>query len=228
MTPLANESQPAAGPQRIITDWRRFVCGLWRLKQGDISAAYCADIFPKLKVFVHEGRSYANCGNLFSGAIHMTASCYPLIPPDEYQGPSRVQYSYEGEEGLFKGKPFRLGPKVLFVSSDPKIGEWTQLFRVLYADGGMFASGVTYAEFLSDRLKPESVNERLAQAEELFLCHSMAMPKSQDEMCRLLEGECVVLPKQQLELAFWLPSFHDLCPALVALDPSYRKGRPCP
>ena len=42
--------------------WRRFSSGLWRVPEGDIAAAYCADTFPKIKVFTHEGRLFTNCG----------------------------------------------------------------------------------------------------------------------------------------------------------------------
>lgn len=186
---------------RIVTDWKRFPCGLWRLKRGDISAAYCADTFPKLKVFVHEGKSFTNCGNLFSGPIQTTATCYPLIPFDKYQGPDKVQYSYEGEEGHFLGKRFRLGKKVLFTASDPTVDEWTRLLRILYADGGMFAHGVTYAEFLSERHPPRSPNERVAHAAELGLCESSHMPETQDAMRIFIDLDLTPKPISQFEFA---------------------------
>src|ERR1041385_1103282 len=51
---------------RIVAHWKRFACGLWRLPEGDISAAYCADTFPRLKAFPHEGRLYMTGGTLSS------------------------------------------------------------------------------------------------------------------------------------------------------------------
>jgi hypothetical protein len=51
-----------AFPKRVVAHWQRFSSGLWRVSEGDIQAAYCADTFPKVKVFMHEGRLFANCG----------------------------------------------------------------------------------------------------------------------------------------------------------------------
>ena len=191
-------------PQRIVAHWRRFACGLWRLPEGDISAAYCADTFPKLKAFVHEGRLYTNCGSLFSTVMQSFVTAYPLIPPDEYTGPEKVHYSYEGKEGTYKGERWRLGPKVIFESSDPEVEEWISLLRVLYADGGMFAHGVTYREFLTERLSSKSWNQTEAHAAEIALCDSGGMPQTQEEM-KLLLGDSVVplaAPQPQLELVF--------------------------
>jgi hypothetical protein len=132
---------------RVVTDWRRFADGLWRLPRGDISAAYCADVFRKLKVFTHEGHLFMNGGSHFGRVIGGVADCFPLIPPDEYRGPESVEYSYEGAMGRYQGKQWRLGSKVVFESDDPSVTEWEWILRVLYADGGHFASGVTYREF---------------------------------------------------------------------------------
>ena len=41
---------------------------------------------------------------------------YPLIHPDEYQGPDTVPYSYEGKTVNHKGKTFRLGAKTVFAA----------------------------------------------------------------------------------------------------------------
>ena len=194
----------AVSAQRITTDWRRFECGLWRMPQGDIDAAYCADIFPKLKVFTHEGRVYTNGGCGFSHFIKATANCYPLISPDEYSGPTEVPYSYEGKEGKWSGKAYRLGPLVIFEASDPSVSEWIQLYRVMFADGRMFASGVTYEGFLKERMEPESQNECEAHALEIARCLSEAMPNSQEEMGRLLGSRPAheAAPKrQQLDLS---------------------------
>lgn len=191
-------------PHRITTDWRRFTCGLWRMPEGDIDAAYCADIFPKLKVFTHEGRLYTNGGCHFSHFVKASANCYPLIPAEEYNGPTQVPYSYEGKEGRWKGKTYRLGPKVVFEANDPSVSEWIQLYRVLFAEGGMFASGITYARFLKERVKPESQNEREAQAVEIARCLREFTPNSQEEMCRSLDSdsphETELYRPQQLDL----------------------------
>ena len=45
------ESPPL--PPRVVTEWRRFSSGLWRVPEGDIHVAYSVDAFPKLKVFTH-------------------------------------------------------------------------------------------------------------------------------------------------------------------------------
>jgi hypothetical protein len=179
----------APPPERVVTNWRRFSSGLWRVPEGDISAAYCAETFPKVRVFNHEGRLYTNCGGHYSGPIHGEKDCYRLIPTDEYSGPEPRQYTYEGREAAHKGNVLRLGPKVVFVASDPTIEEWRRLLRVLYADGGMFAKGCTYSEFLANRFDPRSENGRAAHFKELAECGARAMPRTQEEMCRLLEVE---------------------------------------
>lgn len=185
---LASTEAPAL-PERIVTDWRRFSSGLWRLSEGDIQAAYCADTFPKVKVFRHTGRLFANCGGHFSEPIRAAVDCYPLIPANEYRGPEPRRYSYEGCEAAYQGEVFKLGRKVVFEASDPAVDEWRRLFRVLYADGGMFAHGVTYLEFLDQRLSPKSDNERAAHFKELAECGSGVMPRTQAEMRQLLEGD---------------------------------------
>jgi len=40
-------------PDIITADWKRFSSDLRRIPEGDIAAAYCADLFPKIKVFTH-------------------------------------------------------------------------------------------------------------------------------------------------------------------------------
>lgn len=175
-------------PPRVVTHWRRFSSGLWRVPEGDIQAAYCADTFPKVKVFTHDGRWFANCGGHFSGPVLGTMDCYPLVHADEYHGPEPRRYSYEGREATYQGEAFKLGPKVIFEASDPTVDEWRRLFRVLYADGGMFAHGVTYLEFLDQRLSPKSKNERAAHFKELAECGSGVMPRTQVEMRQLLDA----------------------------------------
>ena len=178
-----------SNPPRIVTHWRRFSNGLWRVPEGDIAAAYCADTFPKIKVFTHEGRLFTNCGCHFSKWFQAQADCYPLIPADEYRGAENVPYSHEGREAAYKGKVFKLGVKVQFVASDPTIKEWRHLMRVLYADGGYFASGCTYTEFIGNRFDPQSENGRAARFKELAECGGRVMPRTQEEMRHLLARE---------------------------------------
>src|SRR4051812_11649229 len=111
-TTTAAPAESIQTPARIITHWKRFACGLWRLPRGDIAVAYCADIFPKLKVFTHEGRLFTSAGNCFTGVVQTTSCCYALITPHEYTGPQSVRYSYEGKEGQYSGRKWRLGPKI--------------------------------------------------------------------------------------------------------------------
>lgn len=174
---------------RLVTHWRRFSNGLWRVPEGDIAAAYCADTFPKIKVFTHEGRLFTNCGCNYSKYIAAEVNCYPLVAPDDYCGAAGVPYSYEGREAAYKGKVFKLGAKVLFVASDPTLAEWRQLTRVLYADGGLFAAHCTYTEFIGNRFDPQSENGRAARFKELAECGARAMPRTQAEMSRLLARE---------------------------------------
>lgn len=173
---------------RVVTPWRRFSCGLWRLAEGDISDAYSANTIPKVKAFTHEGRLYTNGGG-HSKWLHAEVDAYPLIHPDEYQGPETTPYSYEGRTVQFKGKQFRLGAKTIFVASDPTIEEWRHQCRVLYADGGYFTSGCTYTEFVGNRFDPQSANGREARFKELAECGGRAMPRTQEEMRRLLAHE---------------------------------------
>ena len=63
------------------------------------------------------------------------------------------------------------------------------MFCVLYADGGIFAHGVTYLEFLDQLLSPTSENERAAHFKELAECGSGTMPRTQSEMRQLLEAD---------------------------------------
>jgi len=126
--------------------------------EGDIHAAYSAESFPRIAVFSHEGRLFTNCGVHFCGAVHAEADCYALIPGGEYRGPEQRQYSYEGREAAYRGEVFRLGPKVVFKTSDPTVEEWRCVRRVHDADGGMFAAGCYYLEFLAQRFMPKSEN----------------------------------------------------------------------
>ena len=188
---------------RVIVHWRRFSNGLRRVSEGDIAAAYCADTFPKISVFTHEGRLFTNCGCNYSKYLAAEVNCYPLIMPDEYRGAENVPYSYEGREAAYKGRVFKLGAKVLFVASDLTPAEWRHLARVLYAYGGYFASGCTYTEFVGNRFDPQSENGRVARFKELAECGARAMPRTQEEMRRLLAGEST-LENQPQQIDFGL------------------------
>ena len=107
---------------------------------------------------MHEGRLFTNCGMHFCEAVHAEADCYPLIADDDYRGPELGGYTYEGRDAACRGEVFRLGPKVVFKASDPTAEEWRRLLRVHYADGGMFAAGCSYLEFLAQRFMPKSEN----------------------------------------------------------------------
>jgi len=147
---LLIQSEQYVWPEKVVTDWRRFSSGLWRVAEGDISAAYCAETFPKIKVFTHEGRLFTNCGGHFSGPVPAGADCYPLIPVAEYAGPEPRRYTYEGREACYRNEVVRLGPKVAFLASDATLEEWRAVLRAMYADGGWFARQANYGSFLNE------------------------------------------------------------------------------
>lgn len=191
----------SAEPLRIVTDWRRFSCGLWRVPRGDISDAYSSDRMPTVRVFNHEGRLFTNCGCAQSRLVHTVVDAHPLIHPDGYCGPESAPYSHEGSKVVHRGKPYRLGPKVHFAASDPGVAEWQRLFRCMFAEGGMFASSCTYPEFLTGRIAPESANGQTAVAQELAACESGELPKAKKAMLDWLDdGAKPVQPAQQLGL----------------------------
>jgi len=198
-TPTHEDGQ---SPAKIVTHWRRFSSGLWRVPEGDISAAYCAESFPKIKVFSHEGKLFTNGGGHFSGPVAAGADCYLLIPANEYRGPEPRRYTYEGREACFRGEVFKLGPKVVFVATDASVEEWRQLFRVMYADGGWFARHSNYGLFLNeDSRLPLSENALSALRLELtgdLLAHS------KQEMQRFLDDTGVSEPSEKLQLALAL------------------------
>src|SRR5271156_3302825 len=67
--------------ERIVTGWRRFSSGLWRVPEGDIAAAYCGDQFPKLKTFIEGGKPFTTMGMAFLD-VGMEATCHPLLPAE--------------------------------------------------------------------------------------------------------------------------------------------------
>jgi hypothetical protein len=197
-----NMDAPMPSPGRIVTHWRRFSMGLWRVPEGDIAAAYSASSLPKVSVFTHEGRLYTNGGCNCSKWLHAEVNGYPLIVADEYRGAESVPYSYEGHEVAYRGKVFRLGAKILFVASDPTVEEWRQSARVIYGEGGIFAADCSYTEFLGNRFDPQSENGRAARFKELAECGARPMPRTQDEMLRLLAHETGAINQpQQIDFA---------------------------
>lgn len=187
--------------ERIITHWRRFSSGLWRVPPGDIAEAYCADTFPKIKVFTHAGRWFTNCGNCHSKLICSEVNGYPLIPADEYAGPTVVPYSYQCRAVLYQRKTFRLGARVQFVSSDPAVDEWRQLLRVIFTDGGLFTFDCSYHDFLLNRCKPQTVNGLEAWFKEVAEWGAGGMPRTKGEMRTWLATDQKPAPRQ-LELSW--------------------------
>jgi hypothetical protein len=129
-------SEARRWPEKVVADWRRFSSGLWRVSEGDIQAAYSAEIFPNVKVFTHNGVILTYGGGFFSEPVAAAANCYPLIPADEYRGPEPCRYTYEACEACYRGEVFKLGPKIVFVATDATVDEWRGLLRSVYADGG--------------------------------------------------------------------------------------------
>lgn len=187
--------------ERIVTNWRRFSMGLWRVPSGDINDAYSAETMPKVRAFIHDGRWFTNGGTCHSRLIHSEVDAYRLIPVDEYHGVETVPYSYEGRQVTCQKKTFRLGAKVIFVTSDPTVDEWRRLLRSIFGDGGWFVAGCTYPEFLSGDHAPDTQNGRLAVTQELAACASGLLPRDKLEMCRWLDAGSKALPPAfQLDL----------------------------
>lgn len=156
---------PRHFPERIVTAWRRFSLGLWRVPEGDISKAYCAETLPAAKTFVEDGQLFTNCGAAYSHH-RIEADCYPLLPEGS-TATEQKSYSYEGRAVRFQGKLWTLGPQVKFVSDEPTLHEWMNLFRSQYADGGYFAHQATYGDFLRSLHDSQSSNEREAREREI-------------------------------------------------------------
>jgi hypothetical protein len=172
-------------PAQVIVDPSRLHSGLWGYIEGDISAAYCADTFPKIQTFGHEGQRYT-----VTACHHQhgkeSVDAYPLILASEYRGPEPMQYTYEGRAVSYNGRSYRLGPKVKFVSRDRTIPEWIDLFRRQYAYGGYFVSGKTYAQMLTSFFEEaiDDVNRTEAICAEL---NSSDLPERQEEMRTKIE-----------------------------------------
>lgn len=126
---LSCSIKPPTFKGQIVTRWRRFSSGLWRVPEDDISAAYRADIFPKLKTFVEGGQFYTTMGIAY-GRRPTEAMCHPLLPVGSAEVPTKA-YSSEGKVGIFKGTSWILGPQVTFVAEDPPVAEWQHVFRAM-------------------------------------------------------------------------------------------------
>ncbi len=186
----------------MVVPWRRLACGLWRVPKGDITAAYSADQLPRVRTFQHDGAIFT-CTSLAGRSFQLTARCYPLIAPAEYHGPEPVKHGYEGSEVLFRKRPHRLGPAVTFVASDPTVNEWRGLLRVLYADGGMFAAGKTYAQLLGEWMEAGHATSNEQEALRLELAAGDP-PNTQDEMKARLSSRdpfTAPAPVTQLQLS---------------------------
>ena len=130
-------------PEEIIVEPLRLETSLWGYPEGDIQAAYCADTFPNIKTFRHQGQTFTNMGG--DGSY---AHCYPLLSITDGRMSEPVPYSREGDTVIFQGQKYKLGPKVKFTIRERTLEEGVDLLRRQYAYGGYFASGKTYREVL--------------------------------------------------------------------------------
>ena len=178
--------------------WQRLACGLWRVPQGDIAAAYSAHCLPNVRTFVHDGTLFTTTALVHRFALRTEARCHPLVLPDRYDGPPRGERGYEGMEVLHRKVPFRLGPETVFVSSDPTAMEWRHHLRAVYADAGRRVEPPCYRDFL-DALETD---ERPAYIQ--ALCLERASPEARftrEEMQHFLaSGEAP--PQRQMDLGF--------------------------
>jgi hypothetical protein len=174
-------------PERVEVDWRRFSIGLWREPEGDIRAASDLEALPKARTFKHDGILYVPCGMSFSGSMRAEADCFPIIRPEDYRGPEPRQYSYEGRPVTVKSRPFRLGHKVVFKSREPTVAEWRHHLKILYTEGGVFATKPTYTDFLDSLCCADSLERIEAFARE----HSEFGKCTKDELRLGLKTEPV-------------------------------------
>ena len=178
--PLLQSCAPQEWPTEIIVEPSRLAVGIWGDNEGDINAAYCADTFPKIKVFLHQGQRYTN-----SGGTNDCAICFPLIPSEEYKGPPQKPYSYEGRTAVYENQSFTLGPKIKFVARARTLQEEVSLLQRQYAYGGLFAAGKTYREMLLEFLEDEEISQGLTVAIEAELARE-TLPATQSEMLQQL------------------------------------------
>ena len=182
-------NQQLAGRQKqwaeeIFVDPSRLAMGIRGETAGDIQAAYCADTFPKIRTFVHDGHLFTNCG----GRVEQAMDCYPLIPEAVYQGPEPKEFTYEGRAVVYRGQHFKLGAQVTFRVRERSLEEWTNLLRREYGHGGQFAAGKAYGEVLLDFMEfsGTSDGQRLAIQSELARAD---LEKTQEEMLERLSRE---------------------------------------
>ena len=163
-------------PEEIIVEPLRLETSLWGYPEGDISAAYCADTFPKIKTFRHQGQTFTNMGG-----DGFYAHCYPLLPITDGDCSEPVAHSREGNEVICQGQKYKLGPKVKFTVRERTLEEGVDLLRRQYAYGGYFASGKTYREVLLNFRE----NDEIPQWEKAAIDAELAraeLPQTQAEM----------------------------------------------
>ena len=120
----------------------RFHSDNFGYKEGDVCAAYSADVYPKIRTpFKHDGKLFTAgnyCNNRNNGYY---ADCYELTEVEKGTADgSKIPYSYENKIVQWKGKTFRLGPKIEFRSRPETEAEIKLRCRRQYAHGGWFAS----------------------------------------------------------------------------------------
>ncbi len=180
-------------PESVVVDWRRFACGLWREEEGDIRAACRLEDLHRAHTFKHEGQLYVPCGMIFRGTLGAEAWCHPIIRPEDYRGPEPQERGYEGRAVTVNRESFRLGPKVVFKSSEPTVAEWRSHLKIIYSDGGLFAAKPTYAVFLDSLTPSGSLNhsEAISMEKAEFgnrdreAIRTLLKPKSADAFAQL-------------------------------------------
>jgi len=168
-------------PDRIVVEPSRLASGLWGEPEGDISGAYCANTFPKVKVFHFEGRMFVNLG-----ASRDNVTAYPLLSSNQVGPGAAKSHSYEGMEVTYQGRKYRLGSEVVFVTRDRTLEEALNLLRHQYALCGQFASGKTYREALEYLLERHQIPQWEKSAIEMELA-SPDLPQTQAEMLARLQ-----------------------------------------
>jgi hypothetical protein len=181
-------------PDRIVVPWQRLECGLWRRPQGDINAAYSANSLPIVRAFLHEQRPFTTLGLHYHPVRPTEAWCHPLLPPDS--PPSSAGFR-EGTEVIWKRRPFRLGPQVIFAGTELAVQDWRCRLRIYYADGGCYARQPCYRDFLAGQ--PEGQPPAFTQAVALELDGEFA-GLSKLEMQQRLDGKAEPTPRTQLGL----------------------------
>ena len=163
-------------PEEIIVEPLRLETSLWGYPEGDIQAAYCADTFPNIKTFRHQGQTFTNMGG-----DGFYAHCYPLLSITDGRMSEPVPYSREGDTVIFQGQKYKLGPKVKFTIRERTLEEGVDLLRRQYAYGGYFASGKTYREVLLDFRECDALPQWEAAAIGAELARA-ELPETQAEM----------------------------------------------